>query len=378
MAYQRYQPMDPRDAFEVMARPDSESTQDAAAAQPALLLSARAGVLGVEDAEMAALEAEIEPVEFALPELRALRRTKRLRLDQATRPLGLSAKEMADEPSPEAYQPTLARTTRDLYDKPSIETAAALFEGAMGSPHPLVRVAAAAGARETTRLRARIRGILEDGCDAPDLLTARIAQTALAHIERRSPTFEKYVIDRPPSKKRKRRSNTAVVTHGTFAAGSDWYQPGGDFYEALKANRPDLDVHDESFTWTDAYSPAARRADARLLKQWIGDQGLVRPDFFAHSHGGTVAHLATRDGVEFDRLVLMAFPVHGEWFPDFTKINRIIDVRVRFDLVIMADRGGQRFRTDQIDIEEHRHGWFDHTSTHEPEYWDDHGLWDEL
>jgi hypothetical protein len=70
--------------------------------------------------------------------------------------------------------------------------------------------------------------------------------------------------------------------------------------------------------------------------------------------------------------------VHGAWFPDFTKVNRIIDVRVRFDLVIIADRGGQRFRTSAFDIEEHRHGWFDHSSTHELAYWDSHGLWDVL
>jgi pimeloyl-ACP methyl ester carboxylesterase len=133
-----------------------------------------------------------------------------------------------------------------------------------------------------------------------------------------------------------------------------------------------------SFTWSGGYSHGARRADAQRLKQWISHQGLVRPDFFAHSHGGTVAHLASRDGAEFDRLVLMGLPVHGEWFPDFANINRIIDVRVRFDLVIMADRGGQRFRTNQFNIEEHRHGWFDHSSTHESAYWDNHGLWNDL
>ena len=166
-----------------------------------------------------------------------------------------------------------------------------------------------------------------------------------------------------------------MITHGTFSSDAAWYQPGGDFYEALALNRPDLAVHDESFTWTGAYSPAARRADALLLKQWIDDQGLVAPDFFAHSHGGTVATLATRQGVDFDRLVLMAWPVHRQWFPVFSRINRIVDIRVRLDLVILLDRGGQRFRTDAFDVEEHRHGWFDHTAPHQPDYWDDHDLW---
>jgi hypothetical protein len=256
-----------------------------------------------------------------------------------------------------------------------METAAALFEAALHSPHPLVQVAAAAGARETTRLRRPIRRVLEAGAESDDPLVARLAETALGYIDRRDPIIQKRVIAQPTSKKRYRQSDTAVVTHGTFAAGSDWYQPGGDFYQALAVNRPDLQVHDQSFTWTGAYSDAARRADALLLKEWIGDQGLTVPDFFAHSHGGTVANLATKQRVHFDRLVLMGWPVHDRWFPDFRNVQRIIDVRVRFDLVIMLDRGGQRFRTNQFNIEEHRHGWFDHGSTHQSDYWDDHELW---
>jgi hypothetical protein len=167
-----------------------------------------------------------------------------------------------------------------------------------------------------------------------------------------------------------------VITHGTFAANGSWYRPGGDFYEALKKKRPTLDLHDRSFQWTGAYSDKARRADAELLQQWISDQGLGVPDFLAHSHGGTVAHLATKKGVQFDRLVLMGWPVHTKWYPDFSKVKRIIDIRVRLDLVVLLDGGAQRFRSKDFKIEEHRHGWFDHGSTHEPDYWDEHGLWD--
>ncbi|HET9261306.1 MAG TPA: hypothetical protein VFP42_14385 [Acidimicrobiia bacterium] len=113
---------------------------------------------------------------------------------------------------------------------------------------------------------------------------------------------------------------------------------------------------------------------ARALKQWIGDQGLNIPDFFAHSHGGTVANLATREGVEFDKLVLLAWPVHDQWRPDFARVGRVHDIRVRYDLVILVDRGGQRF--NHPEVIEHRNGWFDHAAPHEPAYWDAHGLWD--
>ncbi|MEA2023049.1 MAG: hypothetical protein U9N79_02025 [Actinomycetota bacterium] len=373
MEYQELEPIDPRDAFTVMPSADVESTQAAAASQSALLLSARAGVLGVDD-EAELWKEDAADSDFAIPDLEALRRTRRLRVDEATEPLGVSARELEQQDAPD-LQDEMVRTVNHLYERPSVEGAAALFEAAMYSPHPLVRVSAAAGARETTRLRKRIRYTLETGAESEGPLVARLAQTALAKIDPGDPHVQKRVIPQPDSKKHHRESSTAVVTHGTFAADADWYQPGGGFYEALAVNRPDLKPHDESFRWTGAYSDAARRADALLLKQWIDDQGLDEPDFFAHSHGGTVAHHATKRKARFNRLVLMGWPVHERWFPKFRNVQRIIDVRVRLDLVIILDRGGQRFRTDDFDIEEHRHGWFDHTSTREPEYWDEHDLW---
>jgi len=373
MAYDSCRPIDPRDAFTVTPHLDAESTQSAAASQSALLLSARAGVLGV-DTKTERWREEADDAGFVVPDLRALRRTRRLRVDEATEYLGMSAKELEAEPTPD-LQAEMVRTVNDLYERPSVEGAAALFEAAMHSPHPLVQVCAAAGARETTRLRKRIRVALETGAESDDPLVARLAQTALANIDPRDPHVQSRVGPRSLSGPRDRESSTAVITHGTFAAGADWYRPGGEFYEALAANRPDLDVHDESFTWSGSYSDAGRRADALLLQQWIGDQGLTRPDFFAHSHGGTVAHLATKRGVTFDRLVLMSWPVHERWFPRFSNVQRIVDVRVRLDLVIILDRGGQRFRTSNFDIEEHRHGWFDHTAPHTSAYWDEHDLW---
>ena len=293
---------------------------------------------------------------------------------------------MQQESSP-AIEKEMGRVISEVYKNPSIEAAAALFEGALTSPHPLVAVAAAAGARETTRLRPEIRETLENAAKSRDPLVSRLALAAISHTGPMQDLADKKVVRQPVSRKRRRRSETAVITHGTFAANGKWYRPGGDFYEALKKNRPDLHVHDRSFRWTGAYSDKARQADARLLQKWLADQGLSSkrgqtpfspPDFFAHSHGGTVAHLATKLGVEFDRLVLMGWPVHKKWFPDFSKVNRIIDVRVRLDLVVMLDFGRQRFKRRRYKIETHRNGWFDHSSTHESTYWDEHGLWDVL
>lgn len=372
--YQPLEPIDPREAFGVTPGPEAEATRSTAASQAALLLAARAGVLGQED-EIKELEQEVaEQPDFDLPELRALERPHRIPVAEATRPLGMSPEELRAEPAP-VVQQEMARTVGDLYQRPTFEEAAALFEAGMQSPHPLVRVAAAAGARETTRLRPQIRRILEEGAASEDPLVSRLALEALRQIDPKDPEVQKPVETQPPSTKRDRETTTAVMTHGTWASEQAWYRPNGDFYEAMKRNRRDLGVHDASFRWTGSYTDAGRRAAARALKQWIGDEGLVKPDLFAHSHGGTVANLATRQGVEFENLVLLAWPVHGQWFPDFSRVGRIIDIRVHFDLVITLDRGGQRFRTNQFDVEEHRRGWFDHPAPHQPPYWDEHDLW---
>lgn len=377
MSYKRYEPIDPREAFAVTAKPAprraatsvvATETESAAASQAAFLLAVRAGVMG------GAAEVQALP-EFPLPDLRRFKATHRVDVATACQSLGISERELRQETQPDLRQ-EMTRLARELYRKPSFEVAAALFEAAIMSPHPLVAAAGAAGARETTRLRPRIRKTLEDAAKSRDRMVSRLALAAIGNIPPMESIVEKKVVKQPPSRKRRRESNTAVITHGTFAADARWYRPGGDFYVALKAKRPELDVHDRSFRWTGAYSDNARSADAELLRKWVSDQGLRVPDFFAHSHGGTVANLASQGGLQFDRLVLMGWPVHRKWYPDFSKVKRIIDVRVRMDLVVLLDGGDQRFRSNATNIEEHRNGWFDHGSTHDPTYWDDHGLWD--
>ncbi len=379
MSYKSLAPIDPRDAFTVTPRRAKKGEPKVAAAvdmgsiaasQAALLLAVRAGVLGHTPTN--------ERIRgFKLPDVKNLQGERRMRVADACHHLGLSRRELRQETSP-SIEKEMARVVDEVYSNPSIEAAAALFEGALTSSHPLVAVAAAAGARETTRLRPKIRETLESAAKSRDPLVARLALAAISHIGPMQDLADRKVVRQPVSKKRRRQSDTAVITHGTFASNGRWYRPGGDFYEALKKNRPDLHLHDRSFRWTGAYSDSARQADARLLQTWLVDQGLKRPDFFAHSHGGTVANLATKLGVEFDRLVLMGWPVHKKWYPDFSKVKRIIDVRVKLDLVIMLDFGRQRFKSRKFNIETHRNGWFDHSATHESSYWDEHGLWDVL
>lgn len=377
MSYKRYEPVDPRDAFAAAAQPASKRAEQTAVAseaesvatsQAAFLLALRAGVMGSAPAAERLRE-------FPLPDLRGFKGTHRVDVATAWQHLGVSRSELQNDKEPDLQQ-EVSRLVREVYRKPSFYAAAALFEAAMRSPNRLVAAAAAAGARETTRLRPRIRQTLEAAAKSRDRLVSRLALAAIGNIPPMESIVEKKIVKQPTSRKRRRESRTAFITHGTFAANADWYRPRGDFYTALRAKRPDLDVHDRSFRWTGAYSDKARRADAQLLRQWVADQGLQVPDLFAHSHGGTVANLASKSGAKFKRLVLMGWPVHRQWYPEFANVERIIDIRVRMDLVILLDGGGQRFRNGATGIEEHRHGWFDHGSTHEPAYWEEHDLWD--
>jgi hypothetical protein len=68
-------------------------------------------------------------------------------------------------------------------------------------------------------------------------------------------------------------------------------------------------------------------------------------------------------------MVLLSCPVHfPKYAPDFSKIQKIVSIRVRLDLVILADRGGQRFSDPRIQ-ENVLPIWFDHFATHDPLVW---------
>jgi hypothetical protein len=112
-----------------------------------------------------------------------------------------------------------------------------------------------------------------------------------------------------------------------------------------------------------------RAIGADDLLTWVNtyhEQGL---DLFTHSHGGSLAMLASNQGVKIGTLVLLSCPVHvPKYQPDFSSVGKVVSIRVRLDLVILADRGGQKFRHSRI-RENVLPIWFDHTATHNPNVW---------
>jgi hypothetical protein len=352
------------DAFTVRSR-------DAWLSQAAIVLSIGAAAGG--DADRVD-----DPTAVGLPaDLADLGRRDLIPVEEAAEPLGADiATHLADR-SLRLPPSTGAELMARVVDQPEPVTAAALVEANLHSESRLVRTSAAVAALDTTGPRDDLLAQLVEGASRGDALTREIGRIGVARVDPQHPVL-RTVVGRPSRLTgTDRPSHTAVLTHGTFAALTRWWQPGGDFYLYLDSLVPPLKLHDPSFRWTGLYSDGARQLAAQQMADWVIDQDLQQPDVFAHSHGGTVANLATQREMEIDRLVLMSWPVHGEWFPDFTRVQRIIDVRVSLDLVILADRGGQTFTPPPEHAQKvtsHVHGWFDHSDTHDPAYWDRHGL----
>jgi pimeloyl-ACP methyl ester carboxylesterase len=93
---------------------------------------------------------------------------------------------------------------------------------------------------------------------------------------------------------------------------------------------------------------------------------------FAHSHGGTVALLATRHGLMVKELILLsapAEPVEVEW----RNVGRAVSLRIHVDLILLANRRRQFF-TENVE-ERLLPQWFvRHDATHNPAVWHHHGV----
>jgi hypothetical protein len=269
----------------------------------------------------------------------------------------------------------LPDVANDFYRDANPETAAALLEASLRHPQHIVRVAAAASyptlaVDPTPALR-----VLVDGVRSPDVLVRDVAAHALARLDPRNPVLYRVLAART-RRSRLRPSRTTTLVHGTWARGNDWWQPpAGDFWKYLHDNvSPDLYGAADRFDWSGGYSDAARALGGSDLAAWVGNRGLAGLDLFTHSHGGSVAMLANQAGTRLGRLVLLSCPVHWpRYAPDFGLVTKVVSVRVRLDLVILADGGGQRFHDARI--QEHVLPlWFDHFTTHDPDTWERHDI----
>jgi hypothetical protein len=270
---------------------------------------------------------------------------------------------------PKALRRSMPALAERLYAEPTPENAAQLLEAALRHQDSLVRVSAASSYFEISTQPKRLIKILADGARSEDRLVRNVAATALARVAPEHPRL-RALTRRQASNSSAKPSRTSLLVHGTFARSASWWQPDGDFHQYVKANvRPDLYSANDRFEWSGAYSDGARAAGAAELREWVAGHQLANPDIFGHSHGANIMMLATQNGMSAGTLVLMSCPVHvPKYIADFSRVSRVVSIHVHLDLVILADRGGQRFNHPQI--EEHVLSvWFNHSATHDPDTW---------
>jgi hypothetical protein len=359
--------------------------------QAAILLSLGAQLRGDESllsagpADLAALKLPL--LSPALGRLDARRIRGGLETRYAMRPQALRPGE--------ADPALMAKIVPDLADRffgqPSPLAAAELMEVSLNHPHELIRVSAATAYSDRTSEPDRLLAILRIGTRSTDDLTRSVAATALAQIAPESKELDDLVRRKGGNKATGAASHTTVLVHGTWALNSPWWQPGGNFHTYLTQTLPPLPrtpplptappwsapyAAGDYYSWSGGYSDAARALAATDLVKWANTHSAPDADFITHSHGGNVAMLATQPGMAMTakEMVLLSCPVHfPKYAPDFSKVQKIVSVRVHLDLVILADRGGQRFNDPRFS-ENVLRVWFDHFATHDPAVWNKYSV----
>ena len=211
---------------------------------------------------------------------------------------------------PETDFSTLAS---ELHDNPNPLIAAKLLEASLWHPRELIRVAAASSyiwstSEPMTPLRTLARAI-----DSEDDLVRAIAETTLARLSSRisPPADTPDPIDAVPAPAG--GASTSIIVHGTFARNNSWWQPLGDFFEYIDGlPRWSVYSNPDFFSWSGGYSDLARSVGGTDLFNWWNARNLNLESLFAHSHGGSVAMLATQGGLKTDKLILLSCPVHKQ------------------------------------------------------------------
>ena len=264
----------------------------------------------------------------------------------------------------------VAGLVRKLYDAITLDAATDLLHACLSVPESIVRVAAAALHTQIPWLGERQRAIpiLVEGIVDPDELVRDMAATAL---DRAFADDVSHETDAQVSMRR-RQNETSTIVHGTpFGRPTKWWRPRSPFHRYFKQNvAANLYGGSSPFSWSGLYNDEARRDGAEALVNWTQDRPLDH--VFAHSHGGNVAMLASEE-LQMKKLILLSCPVHREYSPNFEQIEKVVSIRTRLDLVILIDRGKQRFRDSRI--EEHVLPiWFRHSATRRPDVWKRHNV----
>lgn len=357
----------------VQLRGDDVGTaaRSAAARQPTEVLEASANV------EVAA-EDDFSGDDFPVPPLAPT--AERVPFE-VSRDITAAVTNMAMESAEPPQRTALAER---VYSDPSPENAAALIHASLYHEDPLVRVAAAAAALPVSTDVTVPLAILREGTRDQEPLVREVAATALARFDPADESLRGLRIERPvvdtavsmDAAVAVAAAPPRILVHGTWATNNAWWQPGGDFFQFTQGGVwPDVYGAADRYSWSGGYSDAARAAGAAKLVAWSLSHSGQGMSLMCHSHGASVAMLATFDpSIRFDKLRFLSSPVHpAKYKVNFAQVGSVRSVRVRWDLVLLADGGGSKF-TDPRYNDHVLPVWFNHSATHEPGTWTKYGV----
>lgn len=281
---------------------------------------------------------------------------------------------------PAQSPPMLDMLSKQLFDgkeTPSVVIAAiALVLAGMSHSHPLVQVcsaiATAGVARNPLRLGQALNLLTRRYADSDSDLIQQLAFTGISRLFMTSLRKGLRSVSMQMGHAFNQNTNGvnviarathALLIHGTVFQrhGSPmdlwWLPPTGDLHQHLRGGSlPHLYTGADHFRWSGGWSDYAREEASEKLIDWLSAKGIQRPDVVAHSHGCNVSMLASQT-IDVNRLILLSCPVHWSSYRP-GKVQDVLSIRIRWDLVIMADGGAQRFPASSGIREEILPFWF--------------------
>lgn len=179
----------------------------------------------------------------------------------------------------------------------------------------------------------------------------------------------------PPHNESKKYSTQRYSTmiHGTWGWRGDWWHPDGDFHSYIRGNfRSDLYCSGMEFSWSGALRRADRKKAGQRLKRWAqGASGQPRlHTVFGHSYGGEVVAHAVNAGMDAKEVVLLSAPIHSYHVTMAQRVKKVIDVRLRYDLVLTLAGARQKFPASSTVVQYTLNkNFLSHSATHDPQVW---------
>jgi pimeloyl-ACP methyl ester carboxylesterase len=335
----------------------------------------------------------LEPFELDREELAA--KLDELGAEKASwSPSRPSARELRErsEPEREVIAAAQGEAATELFGAgpargPSRRGAAAkLIAASLLDEDPLVQVAAAAATLRVDSRNPIAEAVLDEATRESDEI-AELGRAILASDRRndaRAVEIEYSAGEPDPAA-------DATLIHGTWARRGRWWRPDGTLYRHLRDEGdvfPHLYRGPDPFKWSgyfnfrlwaDPKTDWERQQAADSLAWWAQRRLSPHPDLIGHSYGGSLAMMTTQAEKSVRGLVLLSPAVHRTCLPEPAHYERILHVRMKLDLVLLADfsrPGLLRSLPNVVDRRLRRRGLVGHSATHDPRVWRETGLTD--